>query len=210
MVQQTVELFCGQTKAFSSIAEALGFAIFTVDINPAVSPSLVADIKTVNPGLIPSAPLIVWAAPPYCPVFRDRKSWEADGSFHPLTSEAEDAVTIIRKTISLLSELEPTWWFIEHPKSYLRKMPLFAGFNRGYPTRNRQTIRHNEYGGGAATETDVWTNAYWWIPRPGERDGPAGSDVGRRVPPFVFAEIFEQLETYQLTGRYGPRSTSTS
>jgi len=146
-VEQTVELFCGETKAFSSIAEALGFATFTVDINPAVSPTLVADIKTVELSLLPPSPFIAWAAPPAFPVFNDRKSWESDGSFYPLTPEAETGIAVIRKTVGLLSELKPTWWFIENPKSHLREMPLFAGFNRGYPSRNRYTIRHDEYGG---------------------------------------------------------------
>jgi hypothetical protein len=84
-------------------------------------------------------------------------------------------------------------------------MPLFAGFNRGYPTRNRLTFRSDEWGGTSGMETDVWTNAYWWLPQAGERNGGGGSDTGRRVPPCALANMFEQLDQYRTTGKYGPR-----
>jgi hypothetical protein len=204
-MDQTVELFCGERKAFSSIAGALGFATFTVDSDKAVSPDFVGDISTITAAGIPSEPLIVWAAPPTSPAFSNRKAWASDGSFTPETPEADQAMALVRQTIGLITAIQPKWWFLEHPKTLLRDMPLFAGFNRGYPTRNRRTIRHDEYGGTNAMETDVWTNAYWWIPRPGERNGSEGIETGRRVPPMVFSEIFDQLETYRTTGSFGPR-----
>ena len=204
-LDQTVELFCGKAKAFSCIASALGFATYTVDADPAISPDLVADIRTVTADKMPPAPLIVWARPPAFPAFAEQSCWEQDGSYFPVTPEAEQAIAIVRATINAITALNPTWWFMEHPKSLLRSMPTFAGFNRGYPSRNRQTIRHDEYGGRDASETDVWTNAYWWIPRPGEPDGSGGVDTSGRIPPFVFAQIFEQLDQYQRTGFYGPR-----
>jgi hypothetical protein len=204
-MDQTVELFCGEAKAFSQIARALGYATFAVDNNPACEPDLVADASTLDPSRLPQSPLIVWAAPPSSPAFSDRNAWEADGSFYPKTKKAEEAMALVRQTIGLITAIKPTWWFLEHPKSLLRGMPTFAGFNRGYPSRNRHTIRHDEYGGADATETDVWTNAYWWIPRPGPRDGAGGAKTGRRVPSSVFAEIFEQLDVYRTTGKYGPR-----
>jgi hypothetical protein len=203
--EQTIELFCGERMAFSQIARALGYATFTVDKDAAHTPDLVADVSALDASRLPQRPLILWAAPPSSPAFFDEGAWEGDGSLYPKTTEAEDAMELVRHTIRLIFEIRPTWWFIEHPKSLLRGMPAFAGFNRGYPTRNRQTIRHDEYGGASAAETDVWTNAHWWIPRPGPCDGEGGADTGRRVPPSVFAEIFEQLDVYRVTGSYGPR-----
>lgn len=199
-MEQTVEFFCGEKKAFSNIASALGFATFTVDISPAVAPDLVADIRRMDAATLPASPLIAWAAPP-ATGFEDRH-WNG---IDPVDEVGERAIETFRATVSALSLLKPRWWFIENPKGLLRGLPILAGFNRGYPTRNRQTIRHNEYGGAGAAETDVWTNAYWWIPQPDERDGSGGIDTGRRVPSFVFAEIFQQLDTYQRTGFYGPR-----
>lgn len=200
-MDQTVELFCGKTKAFSSLAVALGFSTFTVDLNPEAAPNLVADIRSLPAEKLPTAPLIIWAAPPVSPTFTDRKSWQTDGSFVPATSEAEDAIGLVRATIGLMTALKPTWWFLESPKSLLRGMPLFAGFNRGYPTRNRLTFRSDEWGGSSDAETDVWTNAYWWLPRAGERDGAGGLDTGRRIPPFALATMFEHLERYRNSKR---------
>jgi hypothetical protein len=191
-VERTVELFCGEQKAFSCIAQSLGFSVFTVDINPSCTPELVADVRTLRAEALPASPLIVWAAPP-------------DTGIEPVDGAGEEAITVFRATMNAIALMKPKWWFIENPKGILRTLPVVAGFNRGYPSRNRHTIRHDEYGGRNDTETDVWTNAYWWIPRPGERDGREGIETGRRVPPTVFAEIFAQLDMYRSTGFYGPR-----
>lgn len=204
-MEQTVELFCGQIKVFSSIAGALGFRTFTVDSDQAASPDLIGDITSLSAAKMPASPLIVWAAPPAFPALNERAHWATDGSWYPETAEAENAMTVIRQTIGIITALNPTWWFLENPKSLLRGMPLFAGFNRGYPTRNRLTFRSDEWGGASAAETDVWTNAYWWLPRAGERDAAGGSDTGHRIPPFALASMFEQLERYRSTGSYGPR-----
>ena len=197
--EQTVELFCG-SKPFSQIAGALGYGVFTVDINPAWSPDLTADIRSLSADELPSAPLVVWAAPPDAAAFHDPESWGKDGSFDPIGSAAENAVDLFRKTIALITMMKPTWWFIENPKSLLRTMPLTAGFNRGYPTRTRRTIKHSEYGSPSGRESDVWTNAYWWIPRPEpDENGPPEAKGPRRVPPYVYAEILGQLDTHRRT-----------
>lgn len=200
--EQTVELFCG-SKPFSQLAGALGYGVFTVDSNPAWAPNLTADIRTLAADALPSSPFIVWAAPPDASAFHDPESWDKDGSFYPANPAAEQAVELFRSTISVITAMKPTWWFIEHPKSLLRKMPLTAGFNRGYPSRNRHTIRHDQYGGNGSGETDVWTNAYWWIPRPSESASNEDVLEQRRVPPYVYAEIFEQLERHQKANAPG-------
>jgi hypothetical protein len=106
---------------------------------------------------------------------------------------------IFSKTINLIRELKPKWWFIENPTSILRTMPMMAGFNRGYPSRNRHTITHRDFGGGTVGGvSDVWTNAYWWTPRSMSEgvEPEAISERGscKRVPPYIYAEIFEQLD----------------
>lgn len=191
--EQTVELFSGEEKTFSLIASALGYKTFTVDKNPSFSPSLVADVGDLKAVQLPEKPLIVWAAPP-CRAFAAASAWK---SGEPATPEAEDALDLLGRTITLIAMTHPTWWFLETPKSPLRKMPLMAGFNRGYPSRNRHTIKHDEYGGASGRETDIWTNAFWWLPRPAEASiGEENSS--RRVPPYAIAEILNQLDAYRL------------
>lgn len=199
-MDQTVELFCGEQKAFSQIAHALGYSTFTVDADPAFKPSLVTDIRRVDHSALPKEPLIVWAAPP-----DQGFASEHWNGIDPADEAGDTAMELFRATLAALNAIQPTWWFIENPKGPLRSLPILAGFNRGYPSRNRRTIRHDEYGGCSAQETDVWTNAYWWIPQPGERDGSRGIETGRRVPPLVFSEILGQLDQYRTTGFYGPR-----
>jgi len=204
-MDQTVELYSGAEKPFSKIAEALGYAATSVDPNREAGATVTGSIVEDLAARLPRAPLIVWAAPPFSEVLSTKAEWENDGSFYPKTADAQLAIDQLRNTIGLLHALKPTWWFIEQPKSLVRNMPLLAGFNRGYPSRNRRTMRYDEFGGNAETESDVWTNAYWWIPRPGERDATSGVQSGSRVPPFAIAQMFEQLEHYRQTGSYGPK-----
>lgn len=191
-LEQTVELFCGE-KAFSQIAQSLGYSTFTLDINPAFAPDIAADILSVSADQFPSNPLVVWACPPDS-AFTERANWDKEG--YAQTPDGEKAMEIFSKTINLIRELKPKWWFIENPKSILRTMTMMAGFNRGHPTRNRHTIDHRQFGGTAKGLSDVWTNAYWWRPQPMEDLEALGipyDDQIGRVPPYVFAEIFDQL-----------------
>jgi hypothetical protein len=197
---QTVELYCGKQKTFSMMAGALGFKTFTVDRDPNCNPNLVSDLHSINTARLPVDPLIVWASPPdegFAP-----EHWSGT---NPRDDAGTMAIATMQVGIAAINAMDPKWWFIESPKGLLRSLPTFAGFNRGYPTRNRRTIRHDEYGGNSPRETDVWTNAYWWIPRPEVANAEGGVDTGRRVPPKVFAEIFAQLELFQTTGIYGQR-----
>jgi hypothetical protein len=41
--EQTVELFCGE-KAFSQVAQSLGYSTFTLDKDPIFTPDITADI----------------------------------------------------------------------------------------------------------------------------------------------------------------------
>src|SRR5579883_1137847 len=128
-MDQTVELFCGEHKAFSQIAEALGYSTFTLDSNPAFTPTLVADIRAVDSSALPKEPLIVWAAPPDAG-FR-KQHWDG---IDPVDSAGEEAIELFRANMRALYAMNPKWWFIENPKGPLRNLPLLAGFNRGYPS----------------------------------------------------------------------------
>lgn len=98
MVEQTVELFCGENKAFSSIAGALGFATFTVDVRPEAKPTLIADVRALDASAVPSKPFIVWAAPPgegFEPAH-----WNG---IDPTDELAEIALARFRATVSAIS-----------------------------------------------------------------------------------------------------------
>ena len=73
----------------------------------------------------------------------------------------------------------------------------------------RHTVTYCQYGDSRMKPTDIWTNAYWWQPKPMCKNGapcheaaPRGSKTGTqglcnsvergRIPPGLFEEIFAQ------------------
>jgi hypothetical protein len=161
----SLELFCG-TKSFSKAAAELGFQTFTVDIDPQHDPDLCADVLALTVKELPPAfqrPRVVWASIP-CTVFSicsQWKHWEKRGAvYYPRTEEAREGVKIARRTLDLLAELAPTYWFIENPRGMLRKMPFMAGLGK------RRTVTYCRYGDTVRKPTDIWTNCYRWHPLP--------------------------------------------
>jgi hypothetical protein len=209
---QTIELFSGH-KPFSQLARALGYATFAVDRDPATEPDLVADIRTVAPSLLPAQPLVVWAAPPAAAFNRADRDTHWDQYGDPVSFEAREAMEAFRATLALLAKLDPKWWFIESPYGPLRDFTLMTGFNRGYPTRNRITIDHADYGDLPSFRTDIWTNAFWWQPekeaisrlarRPSNAAVQSIGQSDYRLPPFAIAEMLEQLDAYQRNASAG-------
>jgi len=192
----TVELFCGADKPFSSIASFLGYRPFTFDPEPASSSDVTGPISEADPGRFPQAPAMVWMAPP-SDGFEDSKGWD---NFSPVTPSATLAEQTVRDCLRLARSMRPSWWFMEAPKSYLRKLPMMAGFNRGDPSRIRYTIAPKDYGGTGKLELDVWTNAFWWTPLSRLEASALPSDAPpsnpRRVPPSVYLEMLNQYDVY--------------
>jgi len=203
---QSVELFSGN-KVFSSLAQALGYKTFTVDCDDTTEPDLVADIRSLDFSELPKKPLVAWAAPPASAFNQAEMEAHWDRYGGPLTPTAEQAMDCLRATLSTFSAIQPEWWFIENPYGPLRHFTLMAGFNRGYPTRNRMTIDHADYSDQLSFKTDIWTNAFWWQPRreaisrvarrPGNAKVQVIGKFGRRLPAAVISEMFDQLDAYQ-------------
>lgn len=204
--KQTIELFCG-TKSFSRVAHARGFDVFTVDNNRSLLPSLVADIRDLKASDLPPEPLILWASPP-CTCFSVSsigRHWTGGtDAYIPNSRQSLEAQEIVRKTISLIYEIRPTWWFIENPRGMLRMMPFMQ--NLGV----RHTVTYCQYGDTRMKPTDIWTNATWWISKPmcgpkqgchersprGSRNGTQGMEnAGEkgRIPSGLFHEIIAQM-----------------
>jgi hypothetical protein len=199
-LEQTVELFSGKDRPFSLIARALGYETFTFDSDAGSGANLIGDVRTAQPEALPHGPLVVWSAPP-CEAFLKAQDW-SEGL--PKTDEARMAEEVLGAAITLMSRLQPKWWFIETPKlTLLRKLPLMTGFNRGYPSRTRKTVAHRNYGAERSQESDIWTNAFWWKPEPAAPASPTAQGTSKpqgameRVPAPVYSEILSQLELYE-------------
>lgn len=206
---KTIELFCG-TKSFSKVMEEHGHDTWTTDIDPSFEATRTASILDYPAIPMPTNPDILWASPP-CEGFSVAaigKNWNHDNT--PKTDSARLGVQLAEMTLRIIRGKNPTWWFIENPRGKLRKMPFMEEFLRE-TGGVRRTVWYCRYGDTRAKPTDIWTNATWWNPREGCRNGnkdhiaaPRGSSTGTqgiktykdrsRIPPALFEEILEQLK----------------
>ena len=199
----TVELFSG-TESFSKIAKDLGHTTFTSDLFFPNS-NLPKNILEITKKDLPKDIDILWASPP-CTAFSVASigsSWYHNK--HPKRVASALGMAYVLKTLELIKETNPTYWFIENPRGVLRKMEFMQEFHR-------KTITYCQYGDTRMKPTDIWTNFVKWKPRPMCKNGdschvsaPRGSRTGTQglkgnmersvIPPALFEEIFEQLKS---------------
>jgi len=199
---RVLELFAG-TASFSAAARALGHETFTVEMNPDFKSDYCVDVMEIDLSRLPWRPDVVWASPPctYFSVMSIGKNW--DHGWVPKTENARLAKEIVKKTVAVIEELRPSFWFVENPVGMLRKLHLIPG--------TRRTVTYCQYGERRRKPTDIWTNSGVWVPRPAcsNRDkchdfSPAGSRQGTqaigsskdraRVPAELCTEILKSCE----------------
>ena len=151
-----LELFSG-TASFSKVARARGHECFTVDSEDWHIPDLVKNILFLKKDDIPFVPDVIWASPP-CPTFSVMSNFREWNFPIPRTSRAARHLAHVLKTIELIKELEPNFWFIENPRGLLRKFPFMQEINR-------RTVTYCQYGLEYMKPTDIWTNCMEWKPR---------------------------------------------
>lgn len=182
-----LELFSG-SKSFTNASKLFGAKTFTVDIVPEYEPDLVADVANLTEADVPFKPDIVWASPP-CTTFSVASiSTHWTGGYRayiPKTPQAKDAIGLIERTVALISELEPKYWYIENPRGVLRKViPDILDEYLGTDWR-RKTVTYCQYGDSRMKPTDIWTNDMSWVPRkmckngwPCHTPAPRGAKTG--------------------------------
>ena len=207
---KTLELFAG-SRSFSKVAESYGFKTYTTDNQDFDKIDQVCDIfdfdlqKAID--ILDGHPDIVWASPPctYFSVASIGHHWNKDNT--PKTKEAILGVKIVQKTIDIINELQPAFWFIENPRGKLRKLDVVGGFARA-------TVTYCSYGDIRMKPTDIWTNFHFWKPKPMCKNGnrechhqpaPRGSQTGTqglkgsyeksKIPPALFEELFTQIQS---------------
>lgn len=179
-----LELFAG-SRSFSKVAEELGHETFSVDIKAFDNIDYVTDILEFDINKIPFKPDVIWASPPctYFSVASIGKHWNKDHT--PKTKEAVLGCKIIIKTLEIINELQPDYYFIENPRGKLRKLKFMQKIPRA-------TVTYCQYGDTRMKPTDIWTNHLYtplfsngWKPKPICKNGdtchvaaPRGSQTG--------------------------------
>lgn len=201
-----LELFAG-TGSFSSVARKAGHKVFTSDYDPVFDTDYCVDIMDFDIKKLPFIPDIIWASPP-CETFSVASighHWTGGkGAYIPKTDQAKRGQEIVQRTIEIIEQLKPKYWFIENPRGVLRKMPFMQDFNR-------YTVTYCQYGDTRMKPTDIWTNANLEL-KPMCKNGmpchisaPRGSRTGTQgiktyrdrsiVPKQLCEHILSQLKT---------------
>jgi len=150
-----LELFCG-TKSFSKVAQENGHQTFTIDNIASFNPDLCIDVMNLDLSQLPFKPDIIWASPP-CQAFSVAtigRNWNIDKS--PKTEHAKQSIKLLEKTIAIIKELKPKYFFIENPRAMMRTLPIMKEFKRN-------TITYCQYGDSRMKPTDIFNNCNAWI-----------------------------------------------
>ncbi len=161
---KVLELFAG-SRSIGKAAESLGYEVFSSDLNDFEGIDYSIDILEFDISKVPFKPDIIWASPPctYFSVASIGKHWNKDHT--PKTEQAVFGVKVVKKTIQIIKELNPKYWYIENPRGKLRKLEFMQSLDR-------TTVWYCTYGDTRAKPTDIWTNnlrsafnPYGWQPR---------------------------------------------
>ncbi len=162
---KVLELFAG-SRSIGKSAESLGYDVFSSDVNNFDKIDYVVDILNFDVKKVPFTPDIIWASPPctYFSVASIGKHWNKDHT--PKSKNALLGVKFVKKTIDIIKELKPKFWYIENPRGKLRKLQVVKGLPKA-------TVWYCTYGDNRAKPTDIWSNNIrsllninGWQPRP--------------------------------------------
>lgn len=99
--------------------------------------------------------MLFWASPD-CTTYSiagisHHRVQEPNGNLAPVSEYAKFCDTLNRHVLKLISELQPTFWFIENPRGGMRKMDFMKGLSR-------YTLTYCQYGDMRMKPTDIFTN----------------------------------------------------
>jgi len=163
MKPRFLELFCG-TKSMTKAFKEEGFDTLSVDMNWRFLPDIAVNILDWDRSLLPAGfiPDVIWASPP-CQGFTIidvNRNWTKRGKVAvPISERAVLGVILVKKTLEIIKDLHPLYWFIENPRGMLRTQSVVRGLLRN-------TVTYCQYGEYYQKPTDIWTNCTSWDPKP--------------------------------------------
>lgn len=158
-----IELFAG-SSVMASTFEREGFEVFTVDLENNGEGfrdiDLEIDVMALDALQLPSEPAVVWASPP-CTAYsfaRHKDRCFGPGGV-PLNDEADQSNLLVKKTLRIIEQLDPTYWFLENPKAYLGMQP----FMQPHPF---SFVSYCNYGSEMKKPTQIWgRHPIHWHPK---------------------------------------------
>ena len=141
-----LELFSG-TGSVGRSFRARGWEVFSVDIDAAAKPTLVANVLDLQWDALPVRVDCVWASPPCTHYSRARTKAKT-----PRDLEGSDA--IVQKVLEIVGRYGVPW-FMENPESGLLKGRAVVA---GLPFR---VVDYCKYGKPYRKRTAIWTNTDW-------------------------------------------------
>lgn len=154
-----IELFAGSARMASHFF-ALGYETLTLDIqqNKLETIDMVCDLMKIGPSDIQDnvdnffetyGQIVIWASPPctYYSLANNRYYHFGPGG-KPQTEEAHEANKLVLHTLDIIMAINPTYWFMENPRAFLRQQK-FMNFMR-------ETIHYCNYGENFQKPTDIW------------------------------------------------------
>jgi site-specific DNA-cytosine methylase len=162
---RVLELYSG-TQGISKEFRKKGHKVISVELNDIFTKPpynydqwtmSVADLKAddiINE--LNGYPDFVWVSPlctthSIAAISTHRQQGE-DGLLYPKSDKAKEHDQLLLKTLQLIQELKPRYWFIENPRGGMRKSPLMQGMMYRY------TVTYCSYGDNSMKPTDIWTN----------------------------------------------------
>lgn len=155
---KVLELFAG-TKSISKAFEARGHKCITVDWGKEFNADICKNIYDLTAEecmeKLGGYPDIIWASPD-CTTYSiaaisHHRKRDENGNLVGVTEYAKDCDKYNLHLHNLIMMLSPRVWFIENPRSGMRKMDFMHGLNR-------YTVTYCQYGDRRMKPTDIWTN----------------------------------------------------
>lgn len=207
---KVLELF-GGSCSFANVAKKRGHKTFTTDNVEFKDINYVVDILDFDISKIPFIPDVIWASIP-CQTFSIASCsthWTPDKI--PKTDKCRNGIAIAKKTLEIINEIQPKFYFIENPRGLLRKMDFMQNIPKTTITycQYELDIPVNER---RMKPTDIWTNSLdLWEPKKMCKNGmpchvsaPRGSRTGTqglkgnfersKIPNLLCEEILKAVE----------------
>lgn len=145
-----LDLFCGLKGSSSAMVDDPDWEVVTVDIEKKFDPTICKDILLLDPRDFEDKDFdVIWASPP-CNAFSMAsvfRYWDkVNDVFLPRSEKTILNLNLVYRTLWLINELKPRFWFLENPRGMLHK---FIGDPSGWVT-------YCQYGEKRMKPTNLW------------------------------------------------------